>query len=78
MHAVEETSTSSLSLSPFTLPVYARSPLSHRPAKVHSLFNGTHVLYTRAAPARAIVIRTGFKTSKGELVRSILFPKETK
>ena len=46
--------------------------------KLHTLFCGTHVLYTRSAPVRAMVIRTGFKTAKGELVRSILYPKETK
>ena len=46
--------------------------------KLHTLFCGTSVIYTRAAPVRAMAIRTGFKTAKGELVRSILFPKETK
>ncbi|BFZ22994.1 hypothetical protein BsWGS_26032 [Bradybaena similaris] len=44
----------------------------------HILFCGTHVIQTRFygnQKVRAVVLRTGFSTSKGELVRSILFPK---
>nr|VZI42217.1 unnamed protein product [Spirometra erinaceieuropaei] len=49
----------------------------------HIIFSGTTVLQARldsAAPAgeawvRALVLRTGFLTSKGGLVRSILYPK---
>lgn len=44
----------------------------------HVLFGGTSVIQTRNyADERvlAMVIRTGFRTAKGELVRSILFPK---
>ncbi|CAF2725542.1 unnamed protein product [Rotaria sp. Silwood2] len=42
------------------------------------LFSGTSVIQTRyygAGDVRAIVLRTAFSTAKGELVRSILYPK---
>ncbi|KAF0295786.1 putative cation-transporting ATPase 13A3 [Amphibalanus amphitrite] len=62
------------------------SPESHRR---HTLFCGTKVIQTRyygKTPVStrryygntlvlAVVIRTGFSTAKGELIRSILFPK---
>ncbi|XP_076452131.1 polyamine-transporting ATPase 13A3-like isoform X2 [Babylonia areolata] len=44
----------------------------------HILFAGTDVIQTRfygSQRVRAVVLRTGFLTSKGELVRSILYPK---
>lgn len=44
----------------------------------HVLFSGTDVIQTRfygSQKVRAVVLRTGFSTSKGELVRSILYPK---
>ncbi|XP_061189779.1 polyamine-transporting ATPase 13A3-like [Saccostrea echinata] len=44
----------------------------------HVLFCGTHILQTRfygSQQVRAVVLRTGFSTAKGELVRSILYPK---
>ena len=44
----------------------------------HTLFCGTRVIQTRfydGAKVKAIVLRTGFQTAKGELVRSIMFPK---
>ncbi|CAL1544453.1 unnamed protein product [Lymnaea stagnalis] len=46
--------------------------------KRHTLFSGTKVVQTRyygQAKVTAVVIRTGFNTAKGELVRAILFPK---
>ncbi|TFK00935.1 Thioredoxin domain-containing protein 11 [Platysternon megacephalum] len=46
--------------------------------KRHVLFCGTEVIQTKAdgnGPARAVVLRTGFNTAKGDLVRSILYPK---
>uniref|UniRef100_A0A8C0GDR7 Cation-transporting ATPase n=1 Tax=Chelonoidis abingdonii TaxID=106734 RepID=A0A8C0GDR7_CHEAB len=46
----------------------------------HVLFCGTEVIQTKAdgnGPARAVVLRTGFNTAKGDLVRSILYPKPT-
>lgn len=44
----------------------------------HVLFCGTHVIQTRYygnQKVKAVVVRTGFSTAKGELVRSILYPK---
>ncbi|XP_072036622.1 polyamine-transporting ATPase 13A3-like [Amphiura filiformis] len=46
--------------------------------KRNTLFCGTQVLQTRpdgSQPVKAIVVQTGFATTKGSLVRSILFPK---
>ncbi|XP_035227612.1 probable cation-transporting ATPase 13A3 [Stegodyphus dumicola] len=51
------------------------TPLVH---KRHTLFCGTQVIQTRYYQNNkvlAVVVRTGFSTAKGELVRSILFPK---
>uniref|UniRef100_A0A670IED5 Polyamine-transporting ATPase 13A3 n=1 Tax=Podarcis muralis TaxID=64176 RepID=A0A670IED5_PODMU len=53
------------------------SPEGHRR---HTLFCGTTVIQTRfytGELVKAIVVRTGFSTSKGQLVRSILYPKPT-
>ena len=44
----------------------------------HTLFCGTKVIQTRYynnAKVKAVIIRTGYQTTKGELVRSIMFPK---
>ncbi|XP_006030034.3 probable cation-transporting ATPase 13A4 [Alligator sinensis] len=46
--------------------------------KQHILFCGTEVIQTKADGGdlvKAIVLRTGFNTAKGDLVRSILYPK---
>ncbi|MCL4136628.1 UNVERIFIED_CONTAM: hypothetical protein GTU68_051500, partial [Idotea baltica] len=51
------------------------SPERH---KRHTLFCGTNVIQTRyygKEQVLAIVVRTGFSTAKGELVRSILYPR---
>ncbi|XP_024124360.1 probable cation-transporting ATPase 13A3 isoform X2 [Oryzias melastigma] len=48
--------------------------------KRHTLFCGTHVIQTRfyaGEVVKAVVVRTGFSTEKGQLVRSILYPKPT-
>ncbi|KAA6386769.1 MAG: putative Cation-transporting ATPase 13A2 [Streblomastix strix] len=53
--------------------------------KQYILFGGTHVIRSRNistetgdnTSSRAFVLRTGFSTAKGQLVRSILFPKPT-
>jgi len=47
----------------------------------HTLFSGTKVIQARqiaGQSAYALVIRTGFVTTKGSLVRDILYPRETK
>ena len=49
----------------------------------HVIFGGTHILRARRphgsedveAIATALVLRTGFDTTKGNLVRSMLFPR---
>ena len=44
----------------------------------HTLFAGTQVVQTRyygGQLVKAVVVSTGFNTSRGELVRSILFPR---
>uniref|UniRef100_A0A665U5W6 Polyamine-transporting ATPase 13A3 n=1 Tax=Echeneis naucrates TaxID=173247 RepID=A0A665U5W6_ECHNA len=48
--------------------------------KRHTLFCGTHVIQTRfytGELVKAVVVRTGFSTEKGQLVCSILYPKPT-
>ncbi|XP_056653578.1 probable cation-transporting ATPase 13A5 [Monodelphis domestica] len=44
----------------------------------HVLFCGTEVIQTKPVgpgPVRAVVLQTGFNTAKGDLVRSILYPR---
>ncbi|XP_069583263.1 probable cation-transporting ATPase 13A4 [Ranitomeya imitator] len=44
--------------------------------KRHVLFCGTEVIQTKSSDyVKAVVMRTGFNTAKGDLVRSILYPK---
>ena len=44
----------------------------------HTLLRGTEVIQTRSSSSHsnvlAVVIRTGFQTTKGNLVRSIMYP----
>lgn len=59
------------------------APSIHPHAAKHFCFSGTKVIRARRpqgadddeAVALAIVVRTGFLTTKGALVRSMLFPK---
>ncbi|KAI1289645.1 Polyamine-transporting ATPase 13A3 [Halotydeus destructor] len=66
---------------PITKVSLAESPsvlYSNSKHKNNTLFCGTCVLYvqpTEDAHVKAIVLRTGYSTAKGELVRSILYPK---
>ncbi len=49
--------------------------------KNHTLFSGTEVIQTKnynQAGVYALVVRTGYLTTKGGLVRSILYPKKSK
>ncbi|XP_054165291.1 polyamine-transporting ATPase 13A3-like isoform X2 [Oppia nitens] len=44
----------------------------------HTIFCGTKVIQTRYynnAKVKAVIIRTAYQTAKGELIRSIMFPK---
>lgn len=46
--------------------------------KRHILFCGTEVIQTKPTShgqVKAVVLKTGFNTAKGDLVRSILYPK---
>ncbi|XP_033641842.1 probable cation-transporting ATPase 13A3 isoform X2 [Asterias rubens] len=55
------------------IPYY--SPDAH---KRHTLFCGTHIIQTRfygSGKVKAVVARTGFSTLKGDLIRTILYPK---
>uniref|UniRef100_A0A673JW62 Probable cation-transporting ATPase 13A3 n=1 Tax=Sinocyclocheilus rhinocerous TaxID=307959 RepID=A0A673JW62_9TELE len=48
--------------------------------KRHTLFCGTNVIQTRyytGEMVKAVVVQTGFSTAKGQLIRSILYPKPT-
>ena len=71
-----------------SVPVF-KTPLLHDANQLYSviankrqtLFNGTNVIQTRNLPntkVLAFVLRTGYSTSKGELVRSILYPRPTR
>lgn len=47
----------------------------------HTLYGGTNVIQTRqqgGEPVWALIKNTGFLTSKGNLIRDILYPKEIK
>ncbi|KAM8953694.1 putative cation-transporting ATPase 13A4 [Pelodytes ibericus] len=72
-----------------SIPV-SKTPLPHidrtMPWKAHSgedfkrhiLFCGTEVIQTKSSghgQVKAVILRTGFNTAKGDMVRSILYPK---
>jgi len=59
------------------LPKASARPFAIEEDEKHILFAGTRVLQVRGKAVGA-VIATGFATSKGEIVRSILFPKESR
>lgn len=60
-------------------PSVQYSPVSH---KSNTLFSGTKVLNVQSAnddiEVKAVVVRIGFSTAKGELARSILFPAQVR
>ncbi|CAH8670886.1 unnamed protein product [Schistosoma haematobium] len=60
---------------------YENTTFDFRSCPRHILFSGTSVTQTRGDINKRVldvVIRTGFMTTKGELVRSIMFPKPMK
>lgn len=61
-----------------TPPTSSDSPFEWLSQKRHILFAGTSILQTRYYGNEKVfakVVRTGFNTSKGELIKSILFPR---
>lgn len=61
-----------------TPPMTSNQPFEWMAQKRHILYAGTTVLQTRYygnEKVLARVVRTGFNTSKGELIKSILFPR---
>ena len=46
--------------------------------KKYTVYSGTDVIQIRSGKTTALVIRTGFSTMKGSLVRYILYPKPSK
>jgi cation-transporting P-type ATPase 13A2 len=64
-----------------SLPVVSSENYSIDTCGKHTLFGGTNVIQTRQAseePVFGLVTSTGFLTTKGSLVRDILYPKEIK
>jgi cation-transporting P-type ATPase 13A2 len=64
--------------SPLPVPENPNELYDAEAHKRSTLFNGTRVVQTRNYDKNkvlALVVRTGFSTSKGDLVKSILFPK---
>ncbi|XP_072940541.1 polyamine-transporting ATPase 13A3-like isoform X2 [Epargyreus clarus] len=60
-------------------PCVSQEVYSTETHKRHTLFAGTHVIQTRFygnTQVLAKVVRTGFYTAKGELIKSISFPKK--
>ncbi|XP_049865896.1 polyamine-transporting ATPase 13A3-like isoform X2 [Pectinophora gossypiella] len=60
-------------------PCLSPDPYSTEMHKRHTLFAGTHVIQTRFYGNNQVlakVVRTGFYTAKGELIKSILFSRE--
>lgn len=64
------------------LPLSGNSNYSTSAAAKHTLFGGTLVIQSRSLvidePVFGLVISTGFLTTKGSLVRDILYPREIK
>ncbi|OWR45405.1 putative cation-transporting ATPase 13A3 [Danaus plexippus plexippus] len=60
-------------------PSVSQEVYSTETHKRHTLFAGTYVIQTRFYGNHQVlakVVRTGFYTAKGELIKSILFPKQ--
>lgn len=52
---------------PYKTPVDAR----------HTLFSATKILQVKSTPCVGLCLRTGFETTKGSLIRSILYPVQS-
>lgn len=64
-----------------SLPVVSTEVYNEKGSEKHTLFGGTSVIQTRPVgdqPVWALVKNTGFLTTKGSLIRDILYPKEIK
>ena len=77
--AISGTRGASLSMTePLSRPLNDEVKLNIKEHSRHILFSGTQVIQTRYyenEKIRAVVLRTGFNTTKGELIRAILHPK---
>ncbi|XP_066971293.1 polyamine-transporting ATPase 13A3-like isoform X4 [Macrobrachium rosenbergii] len=66
----------SIPITKVAIPPSSDAMFSEEEHKHHILYSGTEVLQIRGGKElKALVIKTGFYTVRGELVRSILFPK---
>ena len=64
-----------------SIPVDTSELYSEKESEKHTLFGGTQVIQTRplrGEPVWALVKNTGFLTTKGSMIRDILYPKEMK
>ena len=64
-----------------SIPVVSSEAYTEKDSEKHTLFGGTQVIQTRpigSEPVWALVKNTGFHTTKGGLIRDILYPKEIK
>ena len=64
-----------------SIPIVSREVYSDSESAKHTLYSGTGVIQTRQVgnePVLGLVKSTGFLTTKGTLIRDILYPKEIK
>ena len=64
-----------------SIPMVSKEVYSDSESTKHTLYSGTGVIQTRQVgtePVIGLVKSTGFLTTKGTLIRDILYPKEIK
>ena len=64
-----------------SIPYMSQEVYADKGSEKHTLFGGTKVVQTRPIgnePVWGVVKNTGFLTTKGTLIRDILYPKEIK
>ena len=64
-----------------SIPIVSNDVYGESGSQKHTLFGGTKVIQTRSTgnqPVLGLVKNTGFLTTKGSLIRDILYPKEIK